>query len=91
MLVQSRFGIVGNFELVYPAVGGGIGVMWRNNDAPGNPWSPSSVFGQSLGRVDALTMVQSSYDNLEVVARVGDRLHSFWRGSDGWNGPSLLL
>ena len=93
-LIQSRFGTVGNFELVYPAVGGGIRVMWRNNDAPGNPWSAPSVFGPSLGPVDGVTMIQSSYGNLEVVARVAGSLYPMWRDSGptfNWNGPSASL
>jgi len=90
VLIQSRFGTVGNFEVIYPAAAGGLGAMWRNNDAPGNPWSTSGVFGQSLGPVGAVTMIHSSYGNLEVVARVGDRLYSFWRGTTGWNGPTQI-
>ena len=88
-MVQSRYGTVGNFELVYPAAEGGIGFMWRNNDGGGG-WSAPLLFGQSLGRVDAVTMIQSSFGNLEVVARAGDRLHFFWRGANGWNGPYQL-
>ena len=89
VLVQSRFGQQGNFELVYPYVGGGLVVMWRNNDAAGTPWSPPALFGQSLGRVDAISMIQSSYGNLEVVARAGDTLSTFWRHSTTmvWYGP----
>ena len=93
VLIQSRFGQTGNFELAYPLAAGGIGIKWRNNDAPAMPWSATTSFAQSLGRVDALTMIQSSFGtpgNLELVARVGDTLHAFWRDSGPtftWNGP----
>ncbi len=93
VLIQSRFGQTGNFELAYPLAAGGIGIKWRDNDAPGMPWSATSSFGQSLGRVEALTMIQSnlgSPGNLELVARVGDTLQAFWRDSGPtftWNGP----
>ena len=92
VLIQSRFGQTGNFELAYPLAAGGIGIKWRNNDAPAMPWSATTSFAQSLGRVDALTMIQSSFGtpgNLELVARVGDTLHAFWRDSGPtftWNG-----
>ena len=93
VLIQSRFGQTGNFELAYPLAAGGIGIKWRDNDAPAMPWSATTSFAQSLGRVDALTMIQSSFGtpgNLELVARVGDTLHAFWRDSGPtftWNGP----
>jgi len=79
--------------LVYPAVGGGVAFMWRNNDDPAMPWSGPWVFGQGLGHVDAVTMIQSNYGdpgNLELIARVGDALQFFWRDSGPaftWNGP----
>jgi len=93
VLVQSRFGRQGNFELAYPAVGGGIGFMWRNNDDPAMPWSGAGVFGQNAGQVSDLTMIQSNYGspgNMELIARVGDTLQFFWRDSGPafqWNGP----
>ncbi|HWU22172.1 MAG TPA: C1 family peptidase [Nocardioides sp.] len=92
-LIQSRFGAQGNFELVVPLAGGGLGHYWRNNDDPAMPWSGVTPFGQGLGSVDAVTMIQSNYGwpgNLEVVARAGDTLQFFWRDSGPdyvWNGP----
>ncbi|HEU5001974.1 MAG TPA: hypothetical protein VFW71_04265 [Actinomycetota bacterium] len=95
-LIQSRFGRQGNFELVAPARNGGIVHVWRNNDDPAMPWSAPTVFGTDLGQVDAVSVIQSNYGdlgNLEVVAKVGDELASFWRG-DGpdlvWNGPNVF-
>jgi hypothetical protein len=96
VLIQSRFGAQGNFELVCPLAGGGLAHFWRNNDDPNMPWSGAIPFGQSLGPVDAVTMIQSNYGspgNLEVVARVGGQLQFFWRDSGpafAWNGPFPL-
>ena len=95
-LIQGRFGQQGNFELVVPAAGGGLLFFWRNNDDPAMPWNGPYPFGQSLGSVEAVTLIQSNYDspgNLELVVRAGDRLHFFWRDSGPgfrWNGPYLL-
>jgi len=95
-LIQSRFGSQGNFELVVPLGSGGLAHYWRNNDDPTMPWYGPFPFGQGLGNVDAVTMIQSNYGspgNLEVVARVGDTLQFFWRDSGpafNWNGPYLL-
>ncbi|MDT3443891.1 hypothetical protein [Pseudofrankia sp. BMG5.37] len=88
VLIQSRFGTKGNFELVYPG-NTGINFMWRNNDAVGMPWSAPTTFGQNMGIVEALTMIQSNFGNpgnLELIARTGDKLNFFWRDSQ-WNGP----
>ncbi|MEV7177302.1 hypothetical protein [Kitasatospora sp. NPDC093679] len=96
-LIQSRFGQQGNFELVFPAAGGGITFMWRNNDDPAMPWSAPFTFAQDLGQVDALTMIQSNFGspgNLELIARARDTLQFFWRDSGPdfhWNGPWRLL
>lgn len=100
VLIQSTFGSRGNFELVYPLAKGGLAHIWRDNDN-GNRWiGPPTEFGQELGRVDAVTMIQSNYydpgslgpGHLEVIARSGDRLYFFWRTSSDfrWNGPYLM-
>jgi hypothetical protein len=93
-LIQSYFGIRGNFELVVPRATGGLASYWRNNDdVPNLPWSQPAVFGESLGTVDAVSLIQSNFGNpgnLEVIARVGNRLVSFWRDSGpsfAWGGP----
>ncbi|MFJ5921682.1 hypothetical protein ACIQF6_03625 [Kitasatospora sp. NPDC092948] len=97
VLLQSRFGRHGDFELAYPAATGGLTFRHRDNDHPHRPWSPAHTFAQDLGRVDAITMIQSNYDtpgNLELVARVRDSLHFFWRdcGPDfRWNGPYRIV
>lgn len=93
MLIQSRSGIKGNFEMVTPMAGGGLAHYWRNNDDPSLPWSGPTMFGAGLGNIDAVTMIESNYGvpgNLEVICRVGDQLWFFWRDSGPafvWNGP----
>ena len=93
-LVQSNFGQRGNFEVVAPYPQGGLQHWWRDNDAPGLPWHGPIRFGQTVGAVSGpVALIQSTFDtpgNLEVVARVGDRLLHFWRESAGamtWHGP----
>jgi hypothetical protein len=89
-LIQSTFGKQGNFEVVVPFPGGGIAHYWRDNDAPDAPWYGPTVFGTNVGTVDAVSMIQSNYGNLEVVARVGDRLAHFWRGGSQWYGSGFF-
>ncbi|TDD39984.1 hypothetical protein E1287_02075 [Actinomadura sp. KC06] len=97
VLLQSRFGRKGNFELVYPSTNGGLTFMWRNNDVSSMPWSAPFTFAQNVGRVDAITMIQSNFGspgNLELIARTGDRLNFFWRDSGPafrWNGPFPMV
>jgi hypothetical protein len=44
------------------------------------PWSGQARFAQELGRVDAVSLIQSNYGgNLEAIARVGDKLYHYWR------------
>ncbi len=96
VLIQSRFGAKGNFELVVPSAGGGLAFYFRNNDDPSFPWNGPFPFGQSAGQVEAVTLIQSNFGdpgNLELVARVGDRLAFFFRDSGpafNWNGPFFL-
>jgi hypothetical protein len=92
-MIQSRFGAKGNFELAVPSAQAGIVFQWRNNDDPSMPWSGQTVFGQSLGKVSAVTVIQSNYGNpgnLELMALAGSDLYFFWRDSGpafNWNGP----
>jgi hypothetical protein len=56
-----------------------------HEDGPG----PVS-FGQQLGKVDDLTLIQSNYgNNLELIARAGDALHFMWRDTQ-WHGPHRI-
>ncbi|MEO6845328.1 MAG: hypothetical protein ABI184_09150 [Ginsengibacter sp.] len=93
VLLQSKFGKKGNFELICPLAAGGLVYYFRNNDDPQLPWSAPFVFAQNLGNVDAVTMIQSNYGNpgdMEVVVRVGNQLHFLWRDSGpafNWSAP----
>jgi hypothetical protein len=89
LLIQSSFGAKGNFELVIPLAEGGLGHLWRDNDADGNPWSdsPAEVFGQGI--FDSVSLIQSNFSasgngrgNLEVIARAGNRLVGFYKPDD---------
>jgi hypothetical protein len=93
-LVQSSFGRKGNFEAVTPRAGGGIKFGWRNNDAPGLPWSAPTDFLTGAGELGGVpSLIQSNYGspgNLEMVARIGQRLAHFWRDGAGWHGPGFF-
>jgi hypothetical protein len=94
-LIQSNFGVQGNFEVVVPAAGGGIAHYWRDNDDPNQTWHLATVFAQSEGIVSAVSMVQNRSDhNFEVIARVGDRLEYFYRDNSDplqtWHGPHSI-
>src|SRR5215217_5240982 len=98
-LAQSSFGGNGNFELALPVSDGdrgGLVHFWRNNDDPSLPWIGPAAFGTGAGPVEAVALLQSNFGNpgnLEVVARIGDRLASFWRESGppfAWHGPMFF-
>ena len=97
VMIQSRFGKWGNYELVAAAKGGGLAHYWRNNDDPELRWSEPTLFGGELGEVGSLTMIQSTIGdpgNLEVIcSSVFGQLNYFWRDSGPtftWNGPYPL-
>ena len=87
-------------ELIVPLASGGIAHLWRDVRSPTISWHGPTIFAQSLGRVDAVTMIQSSFGdpaggnmptNLEVVARVGSQLVHYWRDAGPafhWHGPT---
>lgn len=97
VLIQSRFGTQGNFELVVPLAHGGLAHYWRDNDDPALPWHGPTVFGGDVGVVGAVTMIESNFGdpgNLEVIVPVGTGLAFFWRDSGPafqWNGPYPLV
>ena len=59
--VQSTYGEVGNFEVVYPSGDGGIVHYWRNNDDPSLPWAESGRF-LSPNTYQGLCLIQSNYN-----------------------------
>jgi hypothetical protein len=94
--IQSRFGTQGNFEVVVPTVSGGLTHYFRNNDDSNLPWIQSTSFGEAIGAVNAVSLIQSNFGdpgNLEVVASASGQLFYFWRDSGpsfSWNGPFAL-
>lgn len=92
-LIQSTFPGARNFEVVVPSAGDGLIHYYRNNNLANPTWSGPRLLGATLGRVDAVSMIQSNYGgNLEVVARVGDRLHHMWRSSTNvWSVPRRIF
>jgi hypothetical protein len=97
VLIQSKFGQKGNFELVVPRVDRGFDHFFRDNDHPALPWIRAPSVGSGQGRIDAISMIQSNFGdpgNLEVVARIGNRLVYFWRESTvpfQWHGPFPII
>ncbi len=94
VLVQSRFGTAGNFEVVVPLTGGGLAHFWRNNDLPHFPWSNPTLFATGADQFDAIAFIQSDLGNFEVVARAVDRLVSFRRDATSpftWHGPDPVV
>ena len=88
-LIQSTYGQRGsNFEVVVPYPSGGIAHYWRDNDHDG-AWYGPTVFGPA-GQVDAVSMIESSWGNLEVVARQGNALSHYFRDSSGWHGTGVV-
>jgi hypothetical protein len=71
--------------------------FWRNNDDPAMRWSAPTPFGETLGEVFGVALIESNYGspgNLEVVCNAGGQLQFFWRDSGPsftWNGPFGLL
>ena len=88
--IQSRYGTKGNFELVVPLSTGGLAHVTRNNDDAALPWGPAAVFG--TGEFTEAAVIHSSFDNLELIARQGDRFDHYFRdaGSGAWSGPTAV-
>jgi hypothetical protein len=96
-LIQGRFGVRGNFEMVVPARGG-LAHYVRLNDQAFVPWAGPNVFGQGVA-VQSVSMIQSNFGspgNLEVIAQTdtgtleGGELVAYVRDSGPafhWFGP----
>ncbi len=95
-MIQSSFGSKGNFELVSPLASGGMAHWWRDNDDPHLHWYGPFMFGMNLGKVDAVSLIQSNWGDpghLELVASADGQLAFFWRDSGPdfrWNGPQFI-
>jgi hypothetical protein len=85
-VIQSRYGRQGNFELVAPSVAlfdaSGLEHYYRNNDAGGG-WSMVERFGTELRGVNGVTVIHSSYGNLEAVVSAGSSLYFYWKANSG--------
>jgi len=87
-----------NWELMAPAADNGVHHFWRDNTAEfplNDDWRTAPRFLETLGRVDAVTLIESELTQgvfaLEVVARVGSRLWFAWRNPAlQWTGPFPL-
>ncbi len=99
-LIPSTFGDRRqNFQLVVPDARAGIRHIWMDHDQPFplNPdWRLAPTFAATLGRVDAVTMIQSTFldgdrGHLEAVIRRGGELHFCWRGRAGWSDPFPIV
>jgi hypothetical protein len=96
VLIQSRSGNRGNFELVTPVASGGLAHYWRNNDDPALPWHGPTIFGQELGIVGSVSFIERRFGNpgnLEIVAGVGTTIEFLWRDSGTAftrNGPTPI-
>ena len=86
VLIQSVFGDRGNFELAVPRADGGFNLFWRNNDSPQLRFEGPEPLFTNVGRIEALSFIQSSFSGpfglgrfFDVVGRIGDTLHLFYR------------
>lgn len=96
-MIQSSNEGKGNFDLVTPLRSGGLGYYWRDNDDPHLHWYGPFMFAINIGKVDAVSLIQSDFGekgNLELVAQIDNQLAFFWRDSGldrRWNGPQYPL
>jgi hypothetical protein len=83
VLVQSRFGKQGNFEVAVPNAAAGIDYYWRDNDN-GMTWHGPNTLFAAQGKVDALSMFESNYGspgNMEIATRQGQALGFAFRNN----------
>jgi hypothetical protein len=70
---------------VTPLADGGFAHYSRASSLPGLPWFGPAIVGQSLGQIDAVSLIQSTFSlepsgigNLELVAQARGQLFHFW-------------
>jgi hypothetical protein len=86
---------------VTPLESGGLAHFYRDNDDPNMPWIQTATFGTDLGKLDAVSIIQSNLStagngpgNLAVVVRIGDSLGYFYRDDVDpftWHGPEPIF
>lgn len=83
-LIQSNFGVEGNFEVIGSRPDGYLHAWYRDNDAVGTPWFATATVCGSCA--DGVALIQSSFGvrgNFEVVAtRFVGGLRHFFRDND---------
>jgi len=92
VLIQSRYGLRGDFEVLIPRAAGGLAQYWRDNDNPALPWHGPIIFGTD--HYDAVALIVSNFGhpgNLEAIARKDDQLFFAFQEKDGqWHGPDPI-
>jgi len=92
VMIESSFPNARNFEVVIPSATAGLIHFYRNNQAPGTPWSGPRPFATGLGKIDAVTLMQSTFQgHLEVVCRIADRLYQMFRDAAGTWYPATRI
>ena len=79
--IQSRFGGVGNFEVIVPRPGGGLSHFWRDNNG-GEVWHEASR-PVATGVWSGLGLIHSNFGNLELVGIREGSLEHFWQNGPG--------
>jgi hypothetical protein len=85
-------------DLLVPRAAAPFGIAHhaRDGGAAAAGWRRIAVFGEELGPIAAVSLIQSNFGdpgNLEAVARAGDHLAAFWRGAEAgapWSGPQVF-
>src|SRR5207344_2443104 len=87
-LVQSRYGVNGNLELVAVNTAGQMQHFWRDDDH-GFVWHAGVVFGSGVGSTPVMIEGQfgaSNEDrvgNFELCVQVGGHVQHWWRDNQG--------
>jgi hypothetical protein len=99
VLIQSRFGTKGNFEVVVPLIrtnANPLGSSWtglahfyRNNDSGSLPWTRTALFADNdQGQLGLVHSTQ--FNALELVTWDGTSLRAYFRANQGWQGGSVV-
>lgn len=84
VLIQSRFGVKGNFEVIVPSDRGGLYHYFRENDREGLPWGGPVWLFPELEKIEGVGFTQSNFEepgNLEVLINTDGKLLHAWRKS----------
>jgi len=77
-----------NFQVVTPLASGGMAHLCRLNNGQVQ-WDLASVFGEELGPIEAVSLLQSSFENgnLEILVRTTNQPNqfiNFYNSGGGW-------